>query len=102
MKIFCLSDNADTKNGLRLAGIQGEITQTEPEFTAALNKSLADRDVGILLITEKLAKEFYGLISEIKLERTLPLIVEIPDRHGSGRSGEFITDYVRSAIGLKL
>jgi V/A-type H+/Na+-transporting ATPase subunit F len=28
--------------------------------------------------------------------------VEIPDRHGTGRKENFITDYVGQAIGLKL
>jgi len=32
----------------------------------------------------------------------LPLIVEIPDRHGTGRKPNFITSYVNEAIGLKL
>ncbi len=38
----------------------------------------------------------------MKLERKLPLIVEIPDRHGTGRKADFITSYVNEAIGLKL
>ena len=39
---------------------------------------------------------------DIKLNHKLPLIVEIPDRHGTGRKPNFITDYVNEAIGLKL
>lgn len=31
-----------------------------------------------------------------------PLIIEIPDRHGTGRKPDFITGYVNEAIGLKL
>ena len=38
----------------------------------------------------------------IKLKRKLPLLVEIPDRHGTGRKKDFITSYVNEAIGLKL
>ena len=37
-----------------------------------------------------------------ELKRELPLIVEIPDRHGTGRKPDFITSYVNEAIGLKL
>ncbi|MDD5803361.1 MAG: ATP synthase subunit F, partial [Clostridia bacterium] len=29
-------------------------------------------------------------------------IIEIPDRHGTGRGPDFITSYVNEAIGLKL
>jgi V/A-type H+-transporting ATPase subunit F len=42
------------------------------------------------------------MIDEIKLNRKMPLIVEIPDRHGTGRKKNFITSYVNEAIGLKL
>ena len=42
------------------------------------------------------------LIDEIKLERKMPLLIEIPDRHGTGRKKDFITSYVNEAIGLKL
>ena len=102
MKIYCISDNTDTRTGLRLAGIPGEVVRTEPELRSELNKILADKNAGILLITEKLAKQFPEVIDEVRLERTTPLIVEIPDRHGTGRGADFITDYVRGAIGLKI
>ena len=42
------------------------------------------------------------IIDNVKLNRKLPLIVEIPDRHGTGRKPNFITSYVNEAIGLKL
>jgi len=32
----------------------------------------------------------------------MPLLIEIPDRHGTGRRPDFITAYVNEAIGLKL
>jgi V/A-type H+-transporting ATPase subunit F len=53
-------------------------------------------------LTEKFGREFPELIDEIKLERKMPLLIEIPDRHGTGRKKDFITSYVNEAIGLKL
>ena len=41
-------------------------------------------------------------VDEVKLHHKVPLIVEIPDRHGTGRKPDFITSYVNEAIGLKL
>ena len=52
--------------------------------------------------TEKFGKEFPDLIDEFRLERKMPLLVEIPDRHGTGRRKDFITSYITEAIGLKL
>ena len=40
--------------------------------------------------TEKLGQEFPDIIAEVKLNRRLPLIVEVPDRHGTGRDPNFI------------
>jgi len=102
MKIFCLSDNTDTRTGLRLAGVDGAIVHTESEFKEGLEQALADKDIGILLITEKLARRFSEAVDEVRLMRTLPLVVEIPDRHGTGRRDDFITAYVHEAIGLKI
>ena len=53
-------------------------------------------------MTEKFVREFPDLIDDVKLNRRLPLLIEIPDRHGTGRKENFITDYVSEAIGLKL
>ena len=39
---------------------------------------------------------------DVKLHHKTPLIIEIPDRHGTGRKPDFITSYVNEAIGLKL
>jgi V/A-type H+-transporting ATPase subunit F len=92
----------DTRIGLRLAGIEGAEVHGADELKNQLNLVMADKDIGILLIVENLAKLFPDLIMELKINRTLPLVVEIPDRHGSGRSAEFITNYIREAIGVKM
>lgn len=102
MKMYLISDNVDTLTGLRLAGIEGVVAHKEKEVNDALLYVVSCSDIGILLITEKLAKQFPEFIKEIKLKYDKPLIVEIPDRHGSGRSKDFITSYVSDAIGLKL
>ena len=102
MKIFLISDNVDTQTGLRLAGIEGVVVHEKGELKDALNNALSDKEIGIILITEKLSFEFPEIIDDIKLNRKQPLLVEIPDRHGSGRHSDFITSYVSEAIGLKL
>ena len=102
MKMFLISDNIDTLTGMRLAGVEGAVVHERDELKEALNKALADKDIGILLLTEKFGRECPEIIDNVKLIRKLPLIVEIPDRHGTGRKPNFITSYVNEAIGLKL
>ena len=78
MKMYLISDNIDTWTGMRLAGVEGAVGRLE------------------------FGKEFPDIIDHIRLERKLPLIVEIPDRHGTGRAPDFITSYVNEAIGINI
>lgn len=102
MQMYLISDNVDTQTGMRLAGVDGCVAHTSDEIKNALDFVLSDKNIGIVLITEKLSNEFPDIIDDIKLHRKQPLLVEIPDRHGTGRKADFITSYVNDAIGLKL
>ncbi len=102
MKMFLISDNVDTYTGMRLAGVEGVVVHKEDELRAELERAAADEEIGIVLLTEKFGRDFPEVVNEVKLAHRLPLFVEIPDRHGTGRSKNFITDYVSQAIGLKL
>lgn len=102
MKLYLISDNIDTYTGMRLAGVEGAVVHERQQLKEELDKVLADKSIGIVLLTEKFGREFPDIIDHVKLECKLPLIVEIPDRHGTGRKADFITSYVNEAIGLKL
>ena len=102
MKMFLISDNVDTQTGMRLAGVEGVVVHERDELRQALETTLADKDIGIILLIEKFGREFPDIIDDVKLNHRLPLIIEIPDRHGTGRKADFITSYVNEAIGLKL
>ena len=102
MKIFLISNNADTQTGMRLAGIDGILVRTPDEVKAAVSDVLKDSDIGILLVTEKIAAMAPEYFSNIKINISTPLVVEIPDRHGSGKREDYIMSYIGDAIGLKL
>jgi V/A-type H+-transporting ATPase subunit F len=102
MKMYLISDNVDTYTGMRLAGVDGIVVHERRELREALENVLEDETVGIVLLTEKFGREFPEIIDEFRLERKTPLLIEIPDRHGTGRSKDFITSYITQAIGLKL
>jgi len=89
MKMYLISDNVDTYTGMRLAGVEGVVVHERKELKEALESAISNKETGIILLTEKFGREF-------------PLIIEIPDRHGTGRKPDFITSYVNEAIGLKL
>ncbi len=101
MRFYLISDNVDTAVGLRLAGISGEVVHDEDGVKAELDKALGDKEIGIVLITQKLYKLCPDYILELKRKNSVPLIVEIPDRHGSEGPGLF-ADIIREAVGIKL
>ena len=102
MKMFLISDNVDTLTGMRLAGVEGCIVHERAELRKALEDAIANKENGIILLTEKFGREFPDIIADVRLNRRLPLLIEIPDRHGTGRKPDFITSYVSEAIGIKL
>ena len=102
MKFHLISDNIDTMVGMRLAGISGVLVHEKEEVQKALYDATKLEDVAVILITEKLVSLCEDLVYELKLTKHKPLIVEIPDRHSSGRTKDSITRYIRDAIGLKI
>lgn len=102
MKAYLISDNIDTLVGMRLAGIEGVIVHSEEEILNKIDLAISDKEIGIILITERLADKVSDKIQKLKLKMTIPLIVEIPDRHGTSRGKDSITKYVKESIGLKM
>ena len=86
MKMFLISDNIDTYTGMRLAGVEGVVVHEREELRRALEDAIANKENGIILLTEKFGREFPEIIDDVRLNHRLPLLVEIPDRHGTGRA----------------
>ena len=102
MKMYLISDNVDTQTGMRLAGVEGVVLHKKEEVQSTLAEVLKDPEIGVLLITEKIGSLIPEEVREIKMNYHIPLLVEIPDRHGSSRAKDSIMQYVRDAIGLKI
>ena len=86
--------------GMRLAGIDGVVVHGEEEPSAALETAMERKDVGIILMTPIAVSKCEELVSRYKLERATPLIIEIPDRHGSSDVTASISRYLREAVGV--
>lgn len=102
MKFYLISDNVDTQTGMRFAGIEGVVVHEEEEVRRELTGAMEREDIAVILMTEKLVSLCPDIVYDLKLNRKQPLIVEIPDRHGNGRTKDSITRYVQDAIGVKL
>ncbi len=102
MKIFLISDNTETYEGLRMAGVSGIVAHTGEAVMQALTDAASGGDIAIVAITEKA----YSLAKE-KVDRFMslhsrPIITRIPDRHGSEDAGDGMSDFIRSGIGLNI
>jgi V/A-type H+-transporting ATPase subunit F len=101
MEFYVIGD-PDTVLGFSLAGIEGRDVKDSREALAAIKETLGYEDIGILLITERIAHELRDEIDSVMLSRKFPLIVEIPDVDGPMEEKTTISDLVKSAIGIKI
>lgn len=86
--------------GMRLAGIEGVVAHEPAEVERALSAAMGNKEIGVILMTAKLIELCHEYVYDLKLNRKRPLIVEIPDRHGSGDVGRSIERYVKEALGI--
>ncbi|GHU45852.1 V-type ATP synthase subunit F [Clostridia bacterium] len=102
MRLFYISDNIDTAAGLRLAGIDGVVAHTSEEVNTALDYAVADEEIAIVLVTEKVTELAREKVYKSKMNAMRPLVTEIPDRHGTLRITDTIKKYVSEAVGVSL
>ena len=102
MKSFFISDNHDTWVGMRLSGIDGVLLHEKEEVLETLKKATMDPEIGIIILTEKIVDLAPDVIMEYKMKNKKPLIVEIPDRHGTTRGSDVITNYIRDSVGIRI
>lgn len=100
--MYLISDNIDTQIGMRLAGIEGCVAHDSESITEEIKKAVANPELGILIFTEKAAAMVTDYLNQLKLTIHTPLIIEIPDRHGSRDIAGSINRMVQESIGLKL
>ncbi|HYF81499.1 MAG TPA: V-type ATP synthase subunit F [Clostridia bacterium] len=102
MKFFLISDNVDTLTGMRLAGIKGVLVHERGEILDAIEGACSNKDIGILLVTELLSERVAEELKAVRLDKTKPIVTIIPDRHGERRESDYITNYIKESIGLKI
>lgn len=102
MRMYLLSDNVDTLTGMRMAGVDGVVLHQEDELRKKLDELLKQEDLAVIMITSTLLNLIRETVYDLKLRCSRPLIIEIPDRHGNGRTAESISQYVKDAIGVEM
>ncbi len=80
MKIVVIGDG-DTAVGFRLAGADAFEVSSLEEGERIFKQVVYQEDVGLIIITEELAKRLANLIEEAR-KKTLPVIIVIPGSTG--------------------
>ncbi|MFA4947544.1 MAG: V-type ATP synthase subunit F [Candidatus Krumholzibacteriia bacterium] len=101
MQFYVIGDES-TVAGFGLAGVVGEAVETADEAREALKKAFASSDVGIVIITEKIAAGLRAEMEDYVFGHSFPLIIEIPDRTGPMPGRVSIRQMVRSAVGINV
>jgi V/A-type H+-transporting ATPase subunit F len=94
--------NQDAVWGFALAGVRGQIVTTADELNHALDAALADREVGIVLVTEDVANLARQQVDTLMVRSSTPLVVEIPGPEGPSPDRPPLSEVIRRTIGVKI
>jgi len=105
MKLVVIGDS-DTVSGFRLGGVtSSHVVRVEEPIDAILTKLIADEEIGVIAITERVAEANRLAIDEAnKGKKTItPIMVEIPDKNGPiVREVDPLKALIKSAIGVEI
>ena len=101
LKFYVIGDE-DTVLGFQLVGVEGQIVHTAEEAREALEKAFAKDDLGVIVISERIAARIRSDVDRYLYKTTFPLIIEIPDRQGPLEGRGSIRDTIRAAVGVSL
>lgn len=76
MKAKILTDSNNLLTMFRLGAIEGELVDTN-NFNSLFNSSIADKDLGILIITRSVYNSNRVKIDDFRKDNSTPLIVTI-------------------------
>ena len=101
MNFFLIGDEY-TVLGYSLIGIHGVVVNSPEEASNALNITMQDSNVGIILITQRIASQIKSEVDSARLEMSIPVVLEIPDRQGPLEGRESAMNIIQRLIGIKV
>ena len=101
MQFYVIADE-HTVTGFKLVGVDGEVVESADEAREALEKAFTAADIGIIIISERIAALIHEEMEEYIFGHSFPLIIEIPDRTGPVEGRISIRQMVRSAVGVSI
>jgi V/A-type H+-transporting ATPase subunit F len=93
----------DTVTGFKLGGVKkGYDVENDKEAEDALDE-LIEKDVSVIIITEKVADNIREYINKRIGSSALPMVIEIPDKSGSSdRGSDPMGELIKRVIGVEM
>ncbi len=101
MKFYVIADE-NTVTAFKLVGLEGEVVENADSAKEALEKAFESGEIGIIIITERIAASIREEMEDFVFKHSFPLIIEIPDRKGPLEDRISIREMVNSAVGVKV
>jgi vacuolar-type H+-ATPase subunit F/Vma7 len=103
LKIAAVGDN-DTVTGLALAGTTyTHVHQTKDETLKKLGDFFASGEIGLVLITHRVADALgYELRQMMQTKKLLPIVLKIPDKTGYAPTTDELRDIIRRTVGAEI
>ncbi len=101
MRYHVIGDE-DTVLGFRYAGIPGETVADVDAARQAFQRALKLPDVGIVIITDRVADTIRPTVNAQRFGQALPLVVEVPGPKGPSPQRQDLLALIREAVGIRV
>lgn len=104
MNVIGLCDK-DTAAGLRLAGVDTVYVPSKEQPALHYWHEIEDaiESIGLIIITEDIADQLGKELQDFRLRNIIPIIVEIPDKHGrKSEHFDYISHLIKKAVGMDI
>jgi V/A-type H+/Na+-transporting ATPase subunit F len=98
MKVVAVGGKAFV-TGFVLSGVNGEYASSPDEALAKIQKLVSDPEVGLIMVSDDIARPLRDQLTSIRTKKAVPLIYEVP---GPGSKAEKV-EYramLRSILGV--
>jgi V/A-type H+-transporting ATPase subunit F len=104
MNVIGLCDK-DTAAGLQLAGIQTVYVPDKEKTPLHYWHKIEDNieSIGLIIVTEEIAEQIGKELNEFRLRNIIPIVVEIPDKHGRKKDHtDYVSHLIKKAVGMEI
>lgn|SRR3989338_5221722 len=100
----CILADKETLTGFQLAGIKKciEAAESKEELLNQFISLHREKETGIIIISQEISMKLRKEILKVLEEKSLPAVIEIPDKNGVIEGESLIEAITNKAVGSKM